>query len=57
MFYLINSGETCLFRSLAGFLKNANYRKGGLQPRCRIIPLLWGMCPPTTKNPLRNEFS
>ena len=57
MFYLINSGKTCLFCSLVGFLKNANRRKGGLQPRCRIIPLLWGTCPLRAKNSLRNEFS
>ena len=45
MFYLINSGKSCLFLSLVGFLKNANRRKGGLQPRCCIIPLLWGYVP------------
>ena len=45
------------FCSLVGFLENAHRRKGGLQPRCRIIPLLWGMRPLRVKNPLRNEFS
>ncbi len=40
MFYLINSGKICLFRSLVGFSKNTHRRKGGLQPRCRIAPLL-----------------
>ena len=27
MFYLINSGKICLFRSLVGFQKNANRQK------------------------------
>ena len=27
MFYLINSGKSCLFCSLVGFLKNANRQK------------------------------
>jgi len=57
MFYLKNSGKICLFCSLAGFLKNTHRRKGGLQPRCRIAPILWEVCPPTTKKPLKNEFS
>ena len=55
MFYLINSGKSCLFHSLAGFLKNAHHRKSGLQPRCRIVPLLWEVCPPATKK--RSEMS
>ncbi len=55
MFYLINSGKTCLFRSLVGFLNNANRQKGGLQPRCCIISLLWGTCPLRAKN--RSEMS
>ena len=57
MFYLINSGKTCLFLSLVGFLKNTNRQKGGLQPRCCIMPILWGAYPPRAKNSLRNEFS
>ena len=56
MFYLINSGKTCLFLSLVGFLKNANCQKSGLQPRCCIVPLLWGGGPPKTKNSLRMSF-
>jgi len=57
MFYLRNSGKSCLFLSLVGFLKNAHRQKSGLQPRYCIVPLLWGMCPLKAKNPLRNEFS
>jgi len=57
MFYLRNSGKSCLFRSFVGFLKNAHRRKGGLRPRCRIIPLLWDTCPLGAKKPLRSEFS
>jgi len=43
MFYLINSGKSCLFRSLVGFLKNTNRQKGGLQPRCCIAPPPYGV--------------
>ena len=56
MFYLKNNGKSCLSRSLVGFSKNTNRRKGGLQPRCRIVPLLWDGSPPKTKNSLKMSF-